>query len=151
VPIDGIPQRARRCAPIRPAHIHFKVSARGFSAVTTHVFDNGDEYLDSDAVFGVKDSLIGSFSLHETRDEDSITCKGSSRRSAPQLRLHTGTANIHRIGLILAGHFGGLRPEDPTQGRLVESTAENGQMTALAVLYFTSRHTSGRDPRPLCT
>jgi catechol 1,2-dioxygenase len=47
--------------PMRPAHIHFIVGAEGFEPVTTHMFVAGDEYLDSDAVFGVKDSLIVPF------------------------------------------------------------------------------------------
>jgi len=58
--------------PWRPAHIHFKVTAPGFQALTTHLFDDIDEYLDSDAVFGVKDSLICKFPLHTTRDDASI-------------------------------------------------------------------------------
>lgn len=45
----------------RPAHIHFIISADGFRTVTTHVFVRGDEYLESDAVFGVKESLILDF------------------------------------------------------------------------------------------
>ena len=47
--------------PFRPAHIHFIVSASGYTAVTTHVFMRGDSYLESDAVFGVKESLIIDF------------------------------------------------------------------------------------------
>jgi protocatechuate 3,4-dioxygenase beta subunit len=47
--------------PMRPAHIHFIVSAAGFEPVTTHIFVAGDPYLESDAVFGVKDSLIVPF------------------------------------------------------------------------------------------
>jgi len=47
--------------PMRPAHVHVKVSAPGYRTVVTHVFDERSEYLDSDAVFGVKDSLIVSF------------------------------------------------------------------------------------------
>jgi catechol 1,2-dioxygenase len=47
--------------PMRPAHIHFIVSAPGFEPVTTHLFVEGDPYLESDAVFGVKDSLIVPF------------------------------------------------------------------------------------------
>jgi catechol 1,2-dioxygenase len=49
--------------PMRPAHIHFIVGAPGFEPVTTHVFVEGDPYLDSDAVFGVKDSLVEPFTL----------------------------------------------------------------------------------------
>jgi hydroxyquinol 1,2-dioxygenase len=44
--------------PYRPAHIHFIVGAGGFRPIATHLFMAGDPYLDSDAVFGVKESLI---------------------------------------------------------------------------------------------
>lgn len=44
--------------PYRPAHVHFMIGAPGFVGIATHVFLAGDPYLDSDAVFGVKDSLI---------------------------------------------------------------------------------------------
>ena len=47
---------------MRPAHIHFIVSADGYESLTTHVFSDGDEYLDSDAVFATKSSLIGYYS-----------------------------------------------------------------------------------------
>jgi catechol 1,2-dioxygenase len=57
--------------PWRPAHTHFVVSAPGYEGVTTHVFESTDKYLDSDTVFGVKDSLICEFKRHETPDETS--------------------------------------------------------------------------------
>ncbi|GIF25475.1 catechol 1,2-dioxygenase [Actinoplanes tereljensis] len=44
--------------PYRPAHLHFIVTAAGYRPVTTHVFVAGSPYLDSDAVFGVKESLV---------------------------------------------------------------------------------------------
>lgn len=44
--------------PFRPAHVHFMVGAPGCETLVTHVFLAGDQYLDSDAVFGVKDALI---------------------------------------------------------------------------------------------
>jgi catechol 1,2-dioxygenase len=44
--------------PYRPAHMHFIVSADGFETVVTHSFVAGDPYLTSDAVFGVKKTLI---------------------------------------------------------------------------------------------
>lgn len=47
--------------PWRPAHVHFMIAAPGQETLVTHVFVAGDEYLDSDAVFGVKDSLIRDF------------------------------------------------------------------------------------------
>jgi protocatechuate 3,4-dioxygenase beta subunit len=46
---------------IRTAHIHFIVSAPGFQKVVTHVFPPDCPYLEEDAVFGVKESLIGNF------------------------------------------------------------------------------------------
>jgi hydroxyquinol 1,2-dioxygenase len=44
--------------PWRPAHLHFLIKADGYETLITHVFRNGDPYLDSDAVFGVRQSLI---------------------------------------------------------------------------------------------
>lgn len=44
--------------PWRPAHLHFLVKAEGYETLITHVFRNGDPYLDSDAVFGVRQSLV---------------------------------------------------------------------------------------------
>lgn len=44
--------------PWRPAHVHFKLMAEGYAPLVTHLFVNGDKYLRSDAVFGVKDSLV---------------------------------------------------------------------------------------------
>ena len=55
-----------RPPPRRPAHIRFVVSADGYEPVTTHIFDRTDEYLGSDAVFAVKDSLICDFVRHDS-------------------------------------------------------------------------------------
>ena len=46
---------------MRPAHVHFMLSAAGYRPLTTHIFVKGDEYLDSDAVFATKDSLVADF------------------------------------------------------------------------------------------
>ena len=61
IPTDGpvgemILQTRRH--PMRPAHVHFLVNAPGYEPLITHVFIDGDKYLDSDVVFGVKDDLI---------------------------------------------------------------------------------------------
>jgi hydroxyquinol 1,2-dioxygenase len=53
--------KATKRHPYRPAHLHFMVSAAGFETLVTHVFVAGDPYLESDAVFGVKKSLIDAF------------------------------------------------------------------------------------------
>ena len=47
--------------PWRPAHIHLIVRAPGYRPVATHIFDAASEYLDSDAVFAVKRSLVRPF------------------------------------------------------------------------------------------
>lgn len=74
IPTDGpvgAMLRATRNHPWRPAHLHFKIVAEGYETLVTHVFREGDRYLDSDAVFGVRESLVadwvkqpdGSYSL----------------------------------------------------------------------------------------
>lgn len=57
--------------PMRPAHIHFLISAEGYERLITHIFVEGDEYLDSDAVFGVKNSLVADFRLNQSTDDAS--------------------------------------------------------------------------------
>jgi hydroxyquinol 1,2-dioxygenase len=68
VPTDGpVGQMLVACGrhPWRPAHVHFKISAPGFAPLTTHLFRDGDPYLDSDVVFGVRSSLIGDYVRHD--------------------------------------------------------------------------------------
>jgi hydroxyquinol 1,2-dioxygenase len=50
--------KATKRHPWRPAHLHFMIEAPGYETLITHVFRNGDPYLDSDAVFGVRQSLV---------------------------------------------------------------------------------------------
>jgi protocatechuate 3,4-dioxygenase beta subunit len=54
--------------PWRAAHIHVVVSAPGYKTLTTHIFDRNSDYLDSDAVFGVRDSLIVDFAKDPAGD-----------------------------------------------------------------------------------
>lgn len=51
--------------PWRPAHLHFMIAAPGYQRLITHVFRAGDRYLDSDAVFGVRQSLVADWTRHE--------------------------------------------------------------------------------------
>jgi hydroxyquinol 1,2-dioxygenase len=51
-------------SPMRPAHLHFKVEAPGHRTLVTHLFVAGDPHLGSDAVFGVKDSLVVDVAEH---------------------------------------------------------------------------------------
>jgi hydroxyquinol 1,2-dioxygenase len=55
---------ATRRHPWRPAHVHFMIAHPGYETLVTHVFVSGDPYLDSDAVFGVKNSLIRDYTQH---------------------------------------------------------------------------------------
>jgi hydroxyquinol 1,2-dioxygenase len=59
-PVGDLLHAAGR-GPMRPAHLHFKVDAPGYRTLITHIFVAGDPYLDRDAVFGVKNSLIVEF------------------------------------------------------------------------------------------
>jgi protocatechuate 3,4-dioxygenase beta subunit len=63
--------KALKRHPYRPAHVHFIVSAKGFAPITTHIFTPDSPYLDSDAVFGVKESLIGDFVRNENASDAS--------------------------------------------------------------------------------
>jgi len=47
--------------PMRPPHLHFWITAKGYQPLITHLFAKGGKYLDSDAVFGVKPELIVEF------------------------------------------------------------------------------------------
>lgn len=69
--------------PYRPAHVHFMIAAPGFETLVTHVFVDGDPYLDSDAVFGVKDSLIRDFAL-----QPAGTAPDGREMSDPYHHLH---------------------------------------------------------------
>jgi len=67
VPDDGPVGELLRATgrhPMRPAHVHFMIAAPGHETLVTHVFVAGDPYLDSDAVFGVKQELIAEFTQY---------------------------------------------------------------------------------------
>jgi len=67
IPEDGPVGELLRTAgrgPMRPAHIHFLITAPGYRKLITHLFAADDPYLDRDAVFGVKQSLIVKFTDH---------------------------------------------------------------------------------------
>ncbi|MEM9012123.1 MAG: dioxygenase [Pseudomonadota bacterium] len=64
IPSDGTVGELLRAADrsiIRPGHVHVRVEAPGYHRLTTMLFVDGDPYLDSDPVFGVKDSLVVPF------------------------------------------------------------------------------------------
>lgn len=57
--------RATGRHPWRPAHLHFMIKKDGYQTLITHVFRSGGRYLDSDAVFGVRSTLIADWVRHE--------------------------------------------------------------------------------------
>src|SRR5260370_26779367 len=64
----GLILDAAKLPNMRAAQIHLIVEARGYEKVISELFVSGDPYIDSDAVFGVKDSLTVDFVLHESTD-----------------------------------------------------------------------------------
>ena len=62
-PVGGMLKALGR-HPWRPAHIHVMIRAANLQLLVTHVFRDGDPYLDSDAVYGVRSSLVGDFRAH---------------------------------------------------------------------------------------
>jgi hydroxyquinol 1,2-dioxygenase len=72
IPEDGPVGKMLRTVgrhPYRPAHIHFIVSADGYKSIITELFADGDQYLDSDAVFGVRSSLVVPFVRSDSQAE----------------------------------------------------------------------------------
>ena len=64
IPYDGpVGQLLKKLGrhPNRPAHMHYILSASGYKTLCTHTFVDDDTYLTSDAVFGVKASLVAHF------------------------------------------------------------------------------------------
>jgi hydroxyquinol 1,2-dioxygenase len=75
IPMDGPVGELLRATtrhPNRPAHVHFIGAAAGHHPITTHSFVAGSPYLDSDAVFAVKDSLITDF---EWAEDDELAAR----------------------------------------------------------------------------
>ena len=62
-PVGRLLARSGR-SPMRASHLHFMVTAPDFRRLVTHIFVAGDPFLDSDSVFGVKESLIYEFTHH---------------------------------------------------------------------------------------
>lgn len=77
--------------PFRPAHMHVLVTASGFQKVVTHTFSGDDDYLTSDAVFGVKQTLVAPYERVENGEtvwrspfDFVLTPVGEKAASAPE-------------------------------------------------------------------
>ncbi|MEP7297263.1 MAG: dioxygenase [Burkholderiales bacterium] len=67
IPVDGTVGQMMRATGRginRPGHMHMQISAPGHVMLTTHIFVAGSPYLDEDAVFGKRDSLVVDFDRH---------------------------------------------------------------------------------------
>lgn len=94
IPHDGPVGRMLKALgrhPWRPAHLHFLIEAPGYERLITHVFRSGDKYLDSDAVFGVRSSLITDWVRHEPGN-----APGGSRIDTPFSTLDFDFV-LHRV------------------------------------------------------
>src|SRR5262249_40462885 len=86
IPDDGTVGRmlaAQGRHPFRPAHVHFIVRAPGCRPLVTHLFAEGDRYLDSDAVFAVKSSLVRRYI-----ERPAGVAPDGNNRSEPYVHLH---------------------------------------------------------------
>jgi hydroxyquinol 1,2-dioxygenase len=101
IPYDGTVGdmlKATERHPYRPAHVHFMIIADGHETLVTHLFVDGDQYLDSDAVFAVKNSLIRDFTRQapgaapdgkkmdaswRKLHNDFVLAKAAAKKSAP--------------------------------------------------------------------
>lgn len=77
-------------SPMRASHLHFMVSHPGCRTLVTHIFVRGDELLDSDTVFGVKESLVKEFE------------RQPAGTSTPDGRVVDGTWSTARFDIVLA-------------------------------------------------
>ncbi|QQO37010.1 intradiol ring-cleavage dioxygenase [Bradyrhizobium diazoefficiens] len=89
--------------PMRPAHVHFLVKAKGFEPLVTHVFIEGDEYLASDAVFGVKDELVARVERHDLPVmPDGTPASGSWHLMSYEFQMKPGTGVVPRPMMVAA-------------------------------------------------
>lgn len=82
--------------PMRPAHIHFIVSAEGYKPLVTQIFDRTDKHINDDAVFAVKDSLIVDFEKRENDPKADFELKYDFRLASYEDAKKNGSAGIEQ-------------------------------------------------------
>jgi protocatechuate 3,4-dioxygenase beta subunit len=95
--------------PYRPAHIHFIVTAPGHRALTTHIFVAGSPYIESDAVFAVKKSLIKAFRRPGTAWTGRSASRTSTSSSSRTRRTDRPRLFLSRTKRVSATRDGFLR------------------------------------------
>jgi protocatechuate 3,4-dioxygenase beta subunit len=58
--------------PYRPAHIHFIITAAGHRPLVTALYIEGDQYIDSDVVFGSREQLVVKYQRSSSANIDAI-------------------------------------------------------------------------------
>jgi hydroxyquinol 1,2-dioxygenase len=100
VPTDGPVGELLRAGgrhAMRPAHIHFVINAPGYESLVTHLFVEGGDHLDSDAVYGVKSSLVVEMTAHDDPSwPDGTPARGRWYRMAYRFALKAGAAAAAR-------------------------------------------------------
>ncbi|GAA2849716.1 maleylacetate reductase and hydroxyquinol 1,2-dioxygenase domain-containing protein [Pseudonocardia halophobica] len=94
IPDDGPVGAMLRAAgrhPYRAPHLHFMIDAPGHRRLITQLFVRGGKYLDSDAVFGVKEDLIVDFEPRTSPTPDGAAVEGEWRELCYTFRI-AGTA-----------------------------------------------------------
>jgi hydroxyquinol 1,2-dioxygenase len=74
--------------PWRPSHLHFIVKADGYQSLVTELFPEDDPYLDQDAVFGVRESLILRYKKHTDPSDLPMTFAISNKLKEPFYSVH---------------------------------------------------------------
>ena len=99
IPVDGPVGdlvRATGNHHMRPAHMHAIVSAPGYQQVISHVFVEGDPYLDDDAVFAVKNSLIANYKKLADADAKKLGLPAGSLRLDFNFKLSADKAGAKK-------------------------------------------------------
>lgn len=74
--------------PWRPSHLHFIVTAKGYRNLVTELFPEDDPYLDEDAVFGVRESLVLRYQKHDDPSVLPLTFAVASKLKSPFFAVH---------------------------------------------------------------
>lgn len=75
IPADGPGGELLRLTkrhPMRPAHIHFIVSAPGKNPIVSQLYDASCKYIDNDSIFAVKDQIIVNFEPADGRSQTDL-------------------------------------------------------------------------------
>ena len=114
IPVDGPTGdllRAQGRHNMRPAHLHFLASKDGFKTLISQVYVQDDEYLETDAQFGVTRHLIGNYVRHENVKAPAADVKAPWYSLAHTFVMESGAAKLPRPPI--TGKARGERPKIP--------------------------------------